>query len=93
MCHWLQIKGSRVLIPVRSHTYVVIDHKIFSKAILLPSAEARVDQAKVPEVLFNRLAKLAQEKSVIKWTGRPDITTAVDWDVKNQTKPNQVSPL
>ena len=39
----------------------------------------------VHEVLVNRLVKLAQEKSVVRWTDRPYMTIAVDWDVK-QTK-------
>ena len=41
------------------------------------------------EVLVNRLVNLAQEKSVVRFTDCPDITIAVDWDVKNQTKQNQ----
>ena len=33
------------------------------------------------------LVKLAQEKSVVRWTDRPDMTfIAIDWDIKNQTK-------
>ena len=28
-------------------------------------------------------------KSVFRWTDRPNMTIAVDWDVKNQTKPRQ----
>ena len=35
------------------------------------------------EVLVNHLVKLAQEKGK---TDRPDRTTALDWDVKFQTK-------
>ena len=38
------------------------------------------------EVLVNRFVKLAQEKSVVRGTGSPDMTIADDWDVKNQTK-------
>ena len=38
------------------------------------------------EVLLNRLVKLAKEKSVAMCTGRPNVTIAVDWDVKYQTK-------
>ena len=38
------------------------------------------------EVLVNRLVKLAQEKSVVRWTDRPDMTIAVDWDIKQQNK-------
>ena len=42
------------------------------------------------EVLVNRLVKLAQEKSLVKRTDRPDMTIAVDWDVKHQTKQTNV---
>ena len=34
------------------------------------------------------LVKLIQEKSVVRGTDCPDMTKAVDWDVKNQTKIN-----
>ena len=37
------------------------------------------------EVVVNCLVKLAQEKSVVRCTDNPDMTIAVDWDVK-QTK-------
>ena len=40
----------------------------------------------VQEVLVNRLVELAQENSVVRWTDRLDITIAVYWDVKPQTK-------
>ena len=40
----------------------------------------------VYKVLVNRLFKLAQEISVVRWTDRPDMTIAVYWDVKQQTK-------
>ena len=60
-----------------------LDPEIISMAILLPSADSRVvvsyKQKYVHEVLVNRLVKLAKEKC-------PDMTLAVDWDVKNQTK-------
>ena len=36
----------------------------------------------VHKVLVNCLVKLAQKKSVVRWTYRPDMTIAVDWDVK-----------
>ena len=32
-------------------------------------------------------------KSVVRWTDRPDMTIAVDWDVKNQTKPKQTNHI
>ena len=41
------------------------------------------------KVRVNRLVKLAQEKSVFRWTDRLDMTIAVDWDIKPQTKQNQ----
>ena len=37
------------------------------------------------EVLVNRLVKLAQE-SVVRCTDSPDMTIAVDWEVKPETK-------
>ena len=36
------------------------------------------------EVLVNRLVKLAQAKSVVRWTECPNMTIAVDRDVKHQ---------
>ena len=39
--------------------------------------------------LVNHLFKLAQEKSEVRGTDRPDMTIAVDWDVKHQTKQKQ----
>ena len=77
-------------IPARSHTFVEIDHEIISKVILLPSADSRrvvvsYKQKHVHEGLVNHLVKHAEEKSVVRLTERPDMTIAVDWDVKNQT--------
>ena len=46
----------------------------------------------VHEVLVNCLVKLAQENSVVKWTDGPDMTIAVDWDLKHQTKTNKQRP-
>ena len=58
-------------ILARSHTFMEIDHETISRAILLPSAEARrvvvsYKQKYVHEVLVNHLFKLAQEKSVVR---------------------------
>ena len=63
--------GVASLLPGCSHTFAEIDHEIVSTAILLPSADSRrvvvsCKQKCVHEVLFNRLVKLAQEKSVIR---------------------------
>ena len=40
------------------------------------------------EVQVKPLVELAQEKSVVRRTDRPNMTIAVDWDVKNQPKQN-----
>ena len=42
------------------------------------------------EVLVNRLVKLSEVKCVVRGTDPPNMTIAVDWDVKNQT--NQPNP-
>ena len=78
-------------IPTRSHTFAEIDHELISTAILLPFADSRMvvvsyKQKYVHELLVNRLVKLAQEKKLVRWTDRLDMTIVVDWDVKNQTK-------
>ena len=78
----------------QSHTFVEIEHELISSAILLPSADSKrvvvsYKQKYVHEVLVNRLVKLAQEKSVVWCTDRPNMTIAVDWDVKHQTKQNK----
>ena len=53
-------------IPARSHTFVEIDHKIFSTTIRLPSADSRravvsYKRKYAHEALVNRLVKLVQE--------------------------------
>ena len=58
-------------IPVRSHTFLEIDHEIISTAILLPSTDSRrvvvsYKRKYVHYVLVNRLAKLVQKKSVVR---------------------------
>ena len=81
-------------IPAQSHTFMEIDHEIISTVILLPSAESFMKgccqlQAKVcARLLVNCLVKLAQEKSVVRWTDRPAMTIAVDLGRKatKQTK-------
>ena len=72
---------------MRSHTLVEIDHEIISMAILSSPDDVVVSYKRkyVHKVLVNRLVKLAQEKSVVRCTDQPDMTIAVDWDVKNQT--------
>ena len=59
-----------------SHTFVEFDHEIISM----------VERKYVHEVLVNCLDKLAQVKSVVRRTDRPNMTKAVDWDIKHQNK-------
>ena len=58
-------------IPAPSHTFVEIGHKIIFTAILLPSTDSRrvvvsYKRKYKHKVLVNCLAKLAQEKSVVR---------------------------
>ena len=82
-------------IPARSLTFVEIDHEIISTVILLPSAESFMKgccqlQAKVcARLLVNCLFKLAQEKSVVRWTDRPAMTIAVDLGRKTNKQTNK----
>ena len=39
------------------------------------------------EVLVNCLVKHVQETSVVRRTDHPDMTIAVDWDIKHKHKP------
>ena len=60
-------------------------------AILLSSGDSRrvvvgYKQKYMHKVLVKHLVKHAPQKSVVMWTDRPDMTIAVDWDVKHQTK-------
>ena len=63
--------GVASLILARSNTFAEIDYEIISTAILLPSAGSRrvvvsYNGKYVQEVLVNLLAKLAQEKGVVR---------------------------
>ena len=72
-----------------------VDHEIISTAILLLPLIKKGCQLKAKvcaHILVNPLVKLSQEKSVVKCTDdidHPDMTIAVDWDVKHQTKPKK----
>ena len=70
---------------------VIVGFEIIYTASLLLFADSRMvvvsyKQKYMHEVLVNRLVKLAQEKSVVRWINRPDMTIAVGWDVKLETK-------
>ena len=62
------IPGVASSIPARSHTFLEIDHEIFSTVILLPSADlfkkgcCQLQAIDVHELLVIRLFKPAQEK-------------------------------
>ena len=64
--------GVASLIPVRSHTFMEIDHEMISAVVLpLPLIHSRTvvvsyKRKYVHEILVNRLFKLAQEKG---WLG------------------------
>ena len=69
---------------------VEIDHEIIYMAVL-PSADSRrvvvsYKRQYVHEVLVNCLVKLAHEKSPVRWNDYPNMTIAVNWDVKHQIK-------
>ena len=62
-----------------------------STACLLPSVNSRravvsYKRKYVHQVLANRLVKIAQEKCVVSWTDRPNMTIAVNRYVKHQYK-------
>ena len=61
-----------------------------------PSTDSRrvgvsYKQKYVHDVLVKCFVKLAQEKSVVRLTDHLDMTIAVDWDVKPQTKQIEIS--
>ena len=58
--------------PARQHSFVKIGHEIISTAFS-PS---------VVSYLVNRLGLSLPRKSVVRLTGRLDMTVAADWDVK-----------
>ena len=82
-------------ISARSHTFFEIEHEIISTLILLASADSKRAVVSYKgkyahKVLVNclvSLVKLAQEKGVVRRTNHPNMTIAVDLDVKNQAKP------
>ena len=86
-------------IPARSHTFMETDHEIIASAILLPSTESfkkgcfSYRWKYVHEVLVNPLVKLAQERNVVSWTDHSDMTIAVDWNVKHQTKQTNICQI
>ena len=71
--------GVMSLIPALSHTFVEIDHEILSMFILLlPVIQGLVQRSQA-----------CPGKSVVGLTDRLNMTIAVDWDIKPQTKQNK----
>ena len=73
-----------------------IGRELTYTAILLPSADSRkivvsYKQKYVHEVLVNHFAKLAQKKSVVRWTDHPDMTIAFDWDPHQTKQTNNIT--
>ena len=88
--------------PIPLLTFVEIDHKIISKVILLPSADSFKKgccqlQAKVcAQSIGYPLVQACPGKKMVRCTDRPDMTIAVDWDLKQQIKqkkPSTTEPL
>ena len=64
--------------------------------MLLPSFDSRgfvvsYKRKHVHKVLVNCLVKLTQEKSVARWTDHPNMTIAVNWEVKKETNQAHLS--
>ena len=60
-------------------------------AFLLPSADSRkvivsYKQKYVNDVLVYGFVMLTREKSVVRLTDHPDMTIAVDWDIKHKNR-------
>ena len=84
-------------IPVRSHTFVEIDHEIISTVILLSSADSFKKgccrlQAKVcAQITGYLLVQACPGKSVVRWTDRPAMTIAVDLGRKATKQTNKTT--
>ena len=76
--------GVKSYIPVRSQSFVGIDHVIIPMAIFPLSADSRVICARSTGLTTK--SSLPRKKSVVRLTYHPDRTIAVDWDVKHQPK-------
>ena len=70
---------------------------MISTVILLPSTDSRREEVSykqkyVQEVLVNCLVKLAQEKSVVRWTVRPNMTINYWLGYKESPKTKMMGP-
>ena len=77
------------LISAWSHTFEEIDHELFSTVILLLSLIQEGLVSVTGESMCNKYWLIAG-KSIIRFTNHLDMTITVDWDVKQQIKPNNL---
>ena len=80
-----------ILIPARPNTSLEINREIFPSVILLlqliqEGLLSVTSESMYTEYWLTTQSKLSQEKKLIQLTDRLNMTTAVDWDVKPQTK-------
>ena len=86
-------------IPVRSHTFMEIDHEMISMVILLPSADSFKKgccqlQAKVcARITGKPLVQAYPGNSVVRGTDRPAMTIAVDLRRKATKQTKSPEPL
>ena len=77
------------LIPARSHTFVEIDNEIFSMDILLLPLIQEGLVSVISESMCTKYWLNAKSSLPRKKCGYVNITIAIDWDVKQQTKQNK----
>ena len=96
LCPIVQLVASLIADPgvmnsilAQPHTFVEIDHEVFSTAIHLQLVQEGLlsvtSESMCTEYWLAAYSKLAQEKSVVRSTDCLYITIAVDRDVKQQT--------
>ena len=85
-------QGVASSIPAWSLTFVEIDHgRISTDILLLPMIQYGLLSI-TSESMCTKLVKLAREKSVVRWTDRPNMTIIVDLEVKPQNNPPPPPP-
>ena len=72
-------------IPAQPHTFVEVDHEIFSTAILHLLLIQEELLSVTCESMCREYGLFTLFKSVARLTDRPDMTIAVVWDVKLQS--------
>ena len=79
----------REFVPGQAHTFVLIDHEIFSMVIhLIPLIpEGLLSVTRESTVLVNHLVYAYPGKHVVRLTDRLVMTIAVELDIKPKTKP------